>query len=119
MIKKQADLVRDKLLLQFSRVSSKFKPEKSVELTNQEVTLEQIQVATYQYFTSGGSTDQYGLYAKEWFHERVCRLSKEQMRLFRMRFEEAMELDDIAKKIKISRRGVEHRLEAMFDVLRR
>lgn len=82
---KQADLIRSKLLLQAKRVLRKLKPSKRPrELSNQE-----IEIALYQYSTSGGVPNEYGENVLEWLHEKLCLLSEEQMAILKKRYWEA------------------------------
>lgn len=107
----QTDKIRTKLLLQFERVSRKFKSPKN----EREVSNSEVQIASYQYFT-GGITDDTKL---DWLHDRLVRLDVEQMELYRMRFEKAMTLDEMAETIGTAKSTVSERLNKVFDILRR
>ena len=107
----QTDKIRDKLLLQFERVSRKFKSAKN----EREVSNSEVQIASYQYFT-GGAIDDSKL---EWLHDRLVRLDQVQMELYRMRFEKAMTLDEIAENLGMAKSSVSDRLNKVFDILRR
>lgn len=81
----QTELVQAKLLLQAKRVLTKLKPKKN----SREITNEEIEIALYQYSSSGNVKNEYGDEMFEWLHERLCLLSQEQMDILKKRYWEA------------------------------
>ena len=109
----QVDKIRDKLLLQFQRVQRKFKPERSKEITNADLEL-----ASLQYFTSEPAHNEYGENNLEWLHNRLVRLTTEQMALYKLRFEDGLTMKQIASNLKLSPSSVHAHLNKMYEVLR-
>lgn len=87
------DLLREKILLQYERVSSKFKIERSKELTNQD-----IQIALYQLASSGNSKNEYDEKNFEWLSDRLVRLTIDEMAVIKKRYWEAKSFVIIANE---------------------
>jgi hypothetical protein len=91
MIKKQTELVREKIALQWQRVSKKFKLTKN----SKEVTNTDIQIALFQYASSGIVPNEYGEKQLEWLHEKLASLDKSDMEFLTLFYWEGKNLTEI------------------------
>lgn len=109
----QIDKLRNKLLLQAQRVMKKIKPKRdSREISNSELT-----IALFQYAVSGDIPDEYGL-KREWLHDKLAKLTPEQMELIRLRFFEGLSYNEIGKSTGHNQKYAERHLKEALDVLR-
>lgn len=85
MIKKQTDALRNKLLLQASRVWSKVKPLRSKQ-DKKEVSNQEVQLMLYQYSSSENVNNEYSEWMFERIHEALSKLDVEQMEVIKRRY---------------------------------
>ena len=113
---KQADIIRSKLLIQAKRVLRKLKPSKSQrELSNQE-----IEIALYQYSTSNGLPNEYGENMMEFLHDKLCKLTEEQMAIIKKRYWEAKSFAVIGNEMGHlhDHKWAYRKIEDILDILR-
>lgn len=76
--------LRNKLRIQADKVMRKFKYPRIREISNQEVEL-----ALYQYSSCEQSLNEYGEREMEWIHDRMAKLTVEEMAVITKRYWEA------------------------------
>jgi len=122
MIRKRTEAIRNKLLLQFERVSRKFKPSKSPK----EVNNSDIQIALFQYGVSGltpteasFTKSEYGETSHEWIADKLTRLTVQEMQIVSMFYFEGKTFYLIDKHFKKSVGWAKYHNELILEKLRK
>jgi DNA-directed RNA polymerase specialized sigma24 family protein len=114
----QYERVRKRLASQSQKVMSSIMSRFKKKESSREVSNVEIEYVGYQYSLKSGITDEYGFDAQEWWHDRLTRLTPQQMDIYQMKFIDGLSPDEMAKRLSISKRTFYRHLQAMYDVLR-